>query len=494
MGSGVGRARMTVMRRTRLAVAGVAIASVLLLAGVVYTAWLQHTEVVRTTELARQVSAIAAGFAAGDPLDLSGASPLEGLRAELFEVEARLIGTHLVLTDAEGVVRHSSTFDGTLERYDIERLTGPADVRGVRTGTAPVAGAGRVIIVAAPVPGVASDGYLVAVQPIRELAAARRGGGLILVAVTLVVVAGAWLAGGIIAHRITAPLVRLREGAEAIAGGSWGLQVAAEGDEEVAALATAFNTMSSRVDAAYTAQREFVGDVSHELRTPITSIQGFAGALLDDLASDDEQRERFARIIREESGRLMELTGTLLALADLDSGRVRLASVPVDTVALAEALASRHEMVAHRRQVTLDIGDLAASGRPVADDLRLLQVASALVANAITHAPPDSTVRVGSCVRDGRWCLEVDDAGPGVPEHERDRVFERFVRLDVSRSAESGGSGLGLAICRRLVELMGGTIAAETSGLGGARFVVCLDLAQGADPPGGVNRISTGAP
>lgn len=475
MSVGAERARMTVVRRTRLAVAGVAITASLLLAVALYVAWLQHAESLRTAELVRQVSAIAAGLAAGEPLDLSGPQPLEGIRAEIFEVEARLIGTHLVLTDAEGAVRHSSAPDGTLERYDIERLTGDPDERGVRSGTAPLARAGRVIIVAAPVAGLGGDGYLVAVQPLRELASTRRGGGLIALAVTIVMVAGSWFAGGFVARRVTAPLVRLREGAEAIAGGSWGLQVEVEGDEEVAALAEAFNAMSSRVDAAYTAQRDFVGDVSHEIRTPITSIQGFAGALVDGVAADDEQRARFARIIRQEAGRLMELTGTLLALADLDSGRVDLAKSPVDTAALAEALHSRHDMIARQHRVTLEIGDLGVGGRPVGDELRVLQVASALVANAIVHAPLDTTVSVHVAERDGRWCLYVDDSGPGIDSEERERIFGRFVRLDRSRDAQRGGAGLGLAICRRLVELMGGTIFVEESPGGGARFAVCLE-------------------
>jgi len=480
-----GAHRMTVVRRTRLAVAGVAAVSVLLLAVALWVAWLTYTENLRTAELSRQVSAIASGLAAGDPVDLGVTPVLTGLRAELFEVEARLIGTHLVLTDAEGVVRHSTASEATLDRYDIARLTGQPDERGVRTGTAPLSRAGRVIIVAAPVPVVGGQGYLVAVQPLRELTAARRGGGLILLGVTALVVLGAWFAGGEVARRVTAPLVRLKEGAEAIASGQWGLQVEVDGDEEVAALASAFNDMSIRVDAAYTAQRDFVGDVSHEIRTPITSIQGFAGALLDGVASDEAERERFVRIIRQEAGRLMELTGTLLALADLDSGRVVLEHAPIDVASLAEALRCRHDIVAVQRAIRLEVTDLGIAGRPVGDEYRVLQVASALVANALAHTPPGGTVRVSSAKRAGRWCLCVDDSGPGIPPEERQRVFERFVRLDKSRSSDRGGSGLGLAICHRLVTLMGGAVTVEDSDLGGARLVVCLEREEEAESPAG---------
>lgn len=475
MAASAGTRRMTVVRRTRLAVAGVAAVSVLLLAVALWIAWLTYTENLRTVELSRQVAAIASGLAVGEPVDLGVTPVLTGLRAELFEVEARLIGTHLVLTDADGAVRHSSAPDGTLDRYDIVRLTGEPDERGVRSGTAPLSRTGRVIIVAAPFPAVDGQGYLVAVQPLRELTAARRGAGLILLGVTAIVVLGAWFAGGEVARRVTAPLVRLTGGAEAIASGQWGLQVEVDGDQEVAALASAFNDMSARVDAAYTAQRDFVGDVSHEIRTPITSIQGFAGALMDGVASDEAERERFVRIIRQEAGRLMELTGTLLALADLDSGRVELEQAPIDVGSLAEALRCRHDIVAVQRAIRLEVTDLGAGGRPVGDEYRVLQVASALVTNALVHTPPGGTVRVSSAQRGGRWCLCVDDSGPGIPPEDRQRVFERFVRLDRSRSSGRGGSGLGLAICHRLVTLMGGAVSIEDSDLGGARLIVCLD-------------------
>jgi signal transduction histidine kinase len=469
--------RTTVVRRTRIAIAGVSAIAIIAAALVLYVAWLRYTEAVRTTELERQVYAITAGLNAAGPLDIESPEPITGVSATLLEVEARLIGTYLVLTDAGGAVLYSSESDATLDRYDVARLTGAPDELGVRSGVEPLPRAGRVIIVAAPVDGVDADGYLVAVQPLRELAGARRGGALILLVVTLLTVVVAWVIGGIVAHRMTRPLVRLREGADAIAAGSWGHQVPVEGDEEVIALASAFNTMSARVDAAYTAQRHFVGDVSHEIRTPITSIQGFAGALLGDMAEDPEQRDRFARIIRQEAGRLMELTGTLLALADLDSGRVTVDRSVVDTTALAEALHSRHDLVAEERGVSFEVTDLGAEGRPLADELRLLQVASALVSNALLHAPRGGTVRVGGIVRDDRWCLTVDDSGAGVPAEERERIFERFVRLDASRASVRGGSGLGLSICRRLIDLMDGSIAVEDSDLGGARFIVCLERA-----------------
>lgn len=471
------RGRMTVTRRTRLAVVGVAAVSIAVAVALLYVLWLQATVAVRTEDLSRQVYAIAEGMPAGGELDFSAPVPLTGVREQLFAVEAGLLRAHLVLTDTTGVVLQSSNAEGTIERYDLDELTGEPDERGLRTGVRPLEGTGRVIIVAAPVEG-SPGGYLLAILPLTELASLQRTGALVVLAVAVVAVAGAWLVGGLVARRTTAPLVRLREGAEAITAGAWGHQVPVDGDEEVAALAESFNAMSSRVDAAYGAQRAFVGDVSHELRTPITSIQGFAGALLDGMAATDEQRERFVRIIKDESVRLMELTGTMLELADLDSGRVTIAREPVDTAALAEALHARHDGPAALAGIELVIDDLGVGARPLADEWRVLQVTSALVSNALAYTPHGGSVRVSASARGDRWELAVADSGPGVPAEKRERVFERFTRLDESRTAASGGFGLGLAICRRLVEAMGGTIRVEDSELGGVAFAVSLEAAE----------------
>jgi len=473
--TGPAQAHPGITRRVRITVAAVAAVSVALTVVALYAVWLGSTISLRTAELSRQVYAIAQGMAAAGDVEPGAAPALTGLRAQLFEVEGRLLDARLVLVDGEGAVVHPLPAEGAAVTYDVERLTGEPDARGIRTGVKRVQGVGQVIVVAAPVGG----GHLLAIQPLREVVPVLRTGAFIGAIAALLAIAGAWLAGGVAARRVTAPLVRLRDAAEAIAGGSWGRQVAVEGDAEVRALARSFNAMSARVHAAYSAQKEFVGDVSHELRTPITSIQGYAGALLDGMADTDEKRERFARIIRDEAGRLMELTSTLLALADLDSGRVAVAREPIDITGLAEVLRARHESSAFALGIRFHVDDLAGPA-PCGDADRLLQVASALVSNALAYTPAGGEVRVSAGVQDGEWMLIVDDSGPGIPESERDRVLDRFTRLDPSRTPATGGFGLGLAICKRLAEAMGGSISVEDSPLDGARLVVTLPLGASA--------------
>jgi signal transduction histidine kinase len=185
------------------------------------------------------------------------------------------------------------------------------------------------------------------------------------------------------------------------------------------------------------------------------------------------ERERYLGVIRDEAARLAELTSTLLVLADMDVGSTQFARQPVSAPALAEVLRSRYAPVAADAGVTLDVADLA--GTPAGDEPRVLQAITALVDNALAHAPVGGVVRVTTAPAPaGRWRLFVDDSGPGIPTEKREDVFRRFVRLDPSPSKRAGGSGLGLAICRRVVELMGGRVWADASDLGGARFVVEL--------------------
>ncbi|MBN2823182.1 MAG: HAMP domain-containing histidine kinase [Coriobacteriia bacterium] len=461
----------SLVARMRLGMLAVASISVVVVFVVFYAAWLRYTVSYRTTELGRQVSALAQGLSAGGPLSGESASAAGGVRVQLFRVQAGLIGARLVVTDEQGSTLLSSD-DAAAESYDLSVL-GEADEGGVRTAVAAV-GASRAVVVAAPVEGV-QPGYLIALQPVGEISGAQQGVLLLLGLSALFATGVAWLSGSLVVRRLTGRILRLERAADDISQGEWGLQVEVEGDDEVAALARTFNHMSTRVAGAYRAQKDFVGDVSHELRTPITTISGFAGAMLDGTASEPEVRERFLTGIRDEANRLAELTQTLLALADIDAGRVELDEVVIDTVALAEALRSRHQAIAESRDIRLEIHDLRCdSGSPLGDESRLLQIASALVTNALTYTPGGGHVAVSAVCGDGRWSLRVDDTGPGVPAEQRERVFQRFVRLDASRSAETGGSGLGLSICARLASLMAGTIGVEDSPLGGARFVVSL--------------------
>ncbi len=456
----------SIATRMRLAIAGSA-ALVLLVAFVAFWAgWSQFVVRQRTAEISRQVVALAAA----EKTAAAGGAP-DGVRARLFRVEAGLLGATLLVTDETGTVVRSSDERIDVRTLDLERL-GTADASGVRSATVPGSSGSRLLIVAAPV----GDGrQMVAAQRLSEIRDAQVGVIGLAAGVLLLALVVAWFVGGWIARRLTGPLVRLEAGAERIAEGEFGSQVAVEGDAESASLARSFNRMSERVARAYDAQRSFVGDVSHEIRTPLTSISGFAGALMDGTISDPEAQQRALGVIRDEARRIQDLSDTLLALAQLDAGAVELSHAPIDVPALAEALRGRFEPTAASRGISLSV-ELEPAPGLVGDFDRLLQAATTLVSNALAYAPSGGRVGVSSRSDAGRWLLVVDDDGPGVPAEKREAVFERFARLDESRASASGGAGLGLAICARLVAMMGGDVSVEDSPLGGARFVLDLPI------------------
>ena len=470
-------ARSPLSRRVGLALFATGAVCIAVTAGVFYWLWSNQTVSLRISELSRQTGVVAAGVAVSDVLPGSVVDT-DQARARLLKVEGGLIGARIAVTDASGAVLYSTAGSSAVASYDIGMLSVPDSDVGVRTGVVEMGQAGRVVVVAVPV-SFDDNGqavrFLVGARPLSDLGSVDQWALTASGAAVVVGLLAAWLLGALLTRRITAPLVRLTEGARGVAEGEWGRQVPVEGDDEVTEMARAFNDMSTRVADAYLAQKEFVGDVSHELRTPVTSIRGFADAISDGTVSDEAGVRRAAEIISAEASRLSELTGALLALADLDSGAVEVAVAPFEAAVLGQALAERFQMAAADAGVTLEV---EMSGTPLADSERLLQALSVLVDNAIKHAR--GHVRVASAARGGSWVAEIDDDGPGIPAQDRERIFGRFTRLDAARAG--GGSGLGLAICRRLVELMGGTVRADSSAaMGGARFVI--GLVNGARSP-----------
>ncbi|MDA3935679.1 MAG: HAMP domain-containing sensor histidine kinase [Actinomycetota bacterium] len=477
----------TISSRARRMAVLAAVLSLVVAFAVFYAAWYSFTVRTATQELSRQVRAVASGVeAAGD------VSPAEGeldaarrTRDTLFKVEAGLIGAALLVTDGSGTITRT-TADQLLpldSEFPLD-LLGEPDDDGVSTGRRIADSGVTYVLVAVPVQTADGDSWVVAASPLSEVVSARAWIAGLLGASLLVALLIAWIAGGLLARRFARPLVRLQTAAESVAGGEWGTTVAEEGDAEVRSLAHSFNRMSDRVAAAYRAQKEFVGDVSHEIRTPITSIRGFSEALLDGTVTDPETTQESLTIIRDESVRLADLARTLLALSDLDAGVVEFAREPVEPARLVAALLARHVDVAKRAGVDLTVVPPDASDLwPCADESRLVQAASVLVDNAISYTPDGGSVRVAMGVSGVAWSLTVDDSGSGVPKESRDKVFGRFSRLDRSRAATSGGHGLGLPICRRIVELMDGTVQVDRSALGGAQFIIALPVAResGAD-------------
>lgn len=220
-------------------------------------------------------------------------------------------------------------------------------------------------------------------------------------------------------------------------------------------------------------RRDFVANVSHELRTPLTAIRGYVEALAEGDA-DPEETPRFLEIIMRHTLRMERLVKDLLRLARLDAGQEVLEVSECDVRRLVQSVTADLEPTLSPRGQHVEV-DIAADVEMVrADPSKLHDVLRNLISNASTYSPEQSTIRV-STRRDREFvAIQVQDEGPGIPEEDLTRVFERFYRVDKSRSRDPGGTGLGLAIVRHLVELHGGKVFAENRAGGGAQFTILL--------------------
>ncbi|MBF4586753.1 sensor histidine kinase [Curtobacterium sp. VKM Ac-2887] len=245
--------------------------------------------------------------------------------------------------------------------------------------------------------------------------------------------------------------------------------------DEIARLATTMNAMLDRLDRSAAGQRQFVSDASHELRSPIASLRQHAEVAV--AYPDRTDVAEFSDVVRSEAVRLQDLVTGLLELSRLDEGGTGVRRpVDLDDLALDAVARARARVpggVSGDRVIRVDGSGISAA-RVLGDERLLTGVVRNLVDNAVRHAT--SRVAVALVEQDGAAVLTVDDDGSGIPAAERDRVFERFVRLDEARSRDAGGAGLGLAIVRDAVRAHGGEATVADSPLGGARFVVRIAL------------------
>ncbi|MFD8083719.1 sensor histidine kinase [Kitasatospora sp. NPDC059722] len=282
------------------------------------------------------------------------------------------------------------------------------------------------------------------------------------------------------------PLRRIEAGAARIAAGELSHRMPGPSRRtEVGRLSIALNGMLTQIEAAFAARaesearmRRFIADASHELRTPLAGIRGFTELYrMGALPTEEDVRRTMTRI-ESEAVRMGALVEDLLVLARLDEERpLDLAPMDLRTLA-ADAL---HDLTALDPTRPVALTGPAGTGAPGAapvlgDEARLRQVVTNLVGNAVKHTPPGTPVRIGVGGGPGGVCLlEVADAGPGLTEDQALQVFERFYRVDASRSRhDGGGAGLGLAIATALTHAHGGTLTLETSPGAGATFRVEL--------------------
>jgi two-component system, OmpR family, phosphate regulon sensor histidine kinase PhoR len=218
-------------------------------------------------------------------------------------------------------------------------------------------------------------------------------------------------------------------------------------------------------------RRDFVANVSHELRTPLTAIRGYVEALIDLVPPDAEPR-RFLDIIARHSSRMEGLVKDLLRLTRLEAGQEPLERVDCAPAQLFDGVVHDLEPLLARRHQHIITSVTPEAASLIGDPAKLHDVLRNLIENAANYAPERTTISLSALRAGDHVALVVEDEGPGIPEADRLRIFERFYRVDKARSRETGGTGLGLSIVKHLVGLHGGDVRVENRAGGGARFVV----------------------
>jgi two-component system phosphate regulon sensor histidine kinase PhoR len=225
-------------------------------------------------------------------------------------------------------------------------------------------------------------------------------------------------------------------------------------------------------------RRDFVANVSHELRTPLTAVRGYVEALLEE-PPDAQQRKKFLEVIDRHTGRMERLVRDLLRLARLDAQQEIVEPHPIEVGSLFRSVSADLSERIEKQKVRIDINIDPAASTIEADPTKMHDVLRNLIENAVNYSTEGGRVELGARLKDGRVLLTVGDYGPGLPEADLGRVFERFYRVDKSRTRDPGGTGLGLSIVRHLVELHGGRVQAENRSDGGAVFTISLPYTKG---------------
>ena len=276
---------------------------------------------------------------------------------------------------------------------------------------------------------------------------------------------------------VIAPVKAMSHATQRIADGRYDERVQVNGADELSQLAMRFNQMAEKLNQIESMRRRLIGDVSHELRTPLTAIKGSMEGLMDGIlpASDETFQQ-----VHAEADRLHRLVDDLQELSRVEDRAYQLDFRPVDVSSLAKTVTKRLAPHAESKRISLDLELAPDLLHVLADEDRATQVLTNLTGNALQYTPEGGRITISAKRIDNEVQIAVRDTGIGIPPKHLTHIFDRFYRVDKSRSRQSGGgSGIGLTIARALIEAHGGRIWVESAGEGqGSTFTFTLPIVK----------------
>lgn len=296
-------------------------------------------------------------------------------------------------------------------------------------------------------------------------------------------VAVAFFLGVLLTRQIILPVRALTKGAHQIANGKLDYRVKAASKDELGELAQSFNSMASSLDKMEQSRRHMTADIAHELRTPLTVIEGTVDAMLDGVYKPD--KEHFISI-KEQTAQLTRLINDLRDISLVESGQMKLELASINVVDLVLRKLSQAEVRALAKGIHLNLNVQGDMPDVMADAVRIEQVLANLLTNAIRHTPLGGSITVSLETITGTnahqldkpsLLLSVADTGEGIPPEHLPYIFDRFYRVESSRSKNEGETGLGLAIVKQMIEAHGGKVWAQSEPGKGSTFYVALPLA-----------------
>lgn len=297
----------------------------------------------------------------------------------------------------------------------------------------------------------------------------------------LIVVAAAVIVMSMFVIRtITRPVGELREGIAKMSAGDFSARVNVRGHNEFAELATAFNSMTERIERLDKSRNQFVSNASHELKTPLSTMKILIETILYQDPIDPGMTKEFLSDVNKEIDRLNRIVSDLLTLVNIDSGGMKLNSADLDIHELLLEQVKRLAPLARENGIELDCSAREAL-EVTGDAVKLTQVIYNVIDNAIKYTPRGGEVHASLARAGKRAIIRVSDTGIGIPADDLPHIFDRFYRVDKARSRATGGTGLGLSIVKQIVQLHGGSIIATSEEGNGTTFVIELPLAQKKD-------------